>query len=97
MIGQLGRKYLSRHSEPAVDKGESVSATYQLSKWPHVDSVRIEQLVERLIAELVTISAQPGAGAARSLGLVSEVEHPEAGRIIVTLRLRNSGKDRGCH
>ena len=77
--------------------GKTVSAEYQLSKWPHVDSLRIERLIEQLVNELVTISAQPGAGAARSLGLISEVEHPEAGRIIITLRLCNSGKDRGCH
>lgn len=97
MIGQLGRKHLSRHSEPAVDMGKTVSAHYQLSGYEHVDSLRIERLVEQLIAELVTISAQPGAGAASTLGLVCDVEHPEAGRIIVTFGLSNDGRDRGCH
>lgn len=95
MIGKIARKYLSQHREPAVG-GRTVSATYVLCPWEHVNQLRIELLTERLISELVTISAHPGAGAASALGLVSEVEHQE-GRIIVTFSLCNSGEDRGCH
>lgn len=95
MIGKLARKYLSQHREPAVG-GRTVSATYTMTGWPHVDSLRIELLTEKLISDLVQQSAHPGAGAASALGLVSEVEHGD-GHIIVTFSLCNSGEDRGCH
>lgn len=97
MIGAIARKYLSQHREGAVDRGKTVSAHYQMAGYEHVDSLRIERLIEQLVNELVTVSAHPGAEPASSLGLVTSVEHPEAGRIVVTLSLSNSGCDTGCN
>ncbi len=96
LIGAIARKHLSQHREGAVDRGGSVSACYTMAGFEHVDGFRIERLIEQLVNELVTISACPGAEAASTLGLITSVEHPEAGRIIVTLSLSGDGRDVGC-
>ena len=95
MIGAVARKFLNQCSQPAVDMGKSVTATYVLCPWEHVNQLRIEMMVERLINELVQLSSAPGAGPASALGLVSAVEHSD-GRIVVTFGLSNDGKDVGC-
>ena len=95
MIGKLGRKYLNRLDTPAVG-GLSVSATYVMSGWPHVDDLRLEQMTERLIGELVASSLHPGAGPASALGLIASEEHREK-QIVMTFSLCDSGRDVGCH